>query len=59
MRHIEKTTVRKSTYSGVQNDCVEVGGGDAVVGVRDTKRRGLGFVIVSDAAWRAFRRSQV
>ena len=30
---------RKSSYSGPQGNCVEVGGGTALVGVRDTKNR--------------------
>jgi len=58
MRHIDPATMRKSTHSGVQNDCVEVGGGEGDVGVGDTKRRGLGLVVVSAVAWRAFTRCQ-
>ena len=58
MRHIDPATMRTSTYSGVQNDCVEVGGSGGDVGVRDTKRRGMGLVVVSGVAWRAFTRSQ-
>ena len=62
------TTWRKSTYSGSQTDCVEVGNGGGVcveagnlpghVLVRDTTQHGSGPVLrVSPAAWRRFTAS--
>jgi len=43
---------RKSTYSGHEDNCVEVALGP-VVGVRDTKARGAGQLTVSSAAWQS------
>ncbi|WP_372670908.1 DUF397 domain-containing protein [Amycolatopsis kentuckyensis] len=64
---------RKSSYSGGQSNCVEVGwrkasfsGGqsdcvevrlDRAVGIRDTKAREQGQLTVTPAAWRAVLRS--
>jgi hypothetical protein len=64
-------TWRKSSHSGGEGDCVEVGwrtssysGNEtdcvevavaSTVGVRDTKARHLGQLSVSRAAWEAFR----
>jgi hypothetical protein len=47
---------RKSSYSGGNGgDCVEVGDGQDVIAVRDTKQAGQGPVLtVSSAAWRSF-----
>ncbi|MHA6802229.1 DUF397 domain-containing protein [Salinifilum ghardaiensis] len=48
---------RKSSYSGYQTNCVEVGrvaGGSAV---RDTKNRGAGHIAVASAQWANFLRS--
>jgi len=46
---------RKSTYSGSQGgNCVEVGPGDGLVGVRDTKRRGAGALSVAPRTWAMF-----
>lgn len=52
------TAWRKSSYSGghEQSDCVEVGLGPGVVGIRDTKDRLAGQLTVSRTAWRAFVR---
>jgi hypothetical protein len=33
------TTWRKSSYSGSQTDCVEVGSADRTIQIRDTKNR--------------------
>ncbi|MFI6581143.1 DUF397 domain-containing protein [Embleya sp. NPDC050493] len=52
--NIREDTVRKSSHSGAQNDCVEAGSGRTCVGVRDTKHRVGGFVVVPDAAWQDF-----
>jgi hypothetical protein len=43
---------RKSSYSGGQSDCVEVKL-DHSVGIRDTKAREQGHLVVSPAAWAA------
>ncbi len=52
---IEVGAWRKSSYSGPAGDCVEAGTGPSAVGVRDTKDRGDGPVLVfSPAAWAAF-----
>lgn len=46
---------RKSTYSGGNNpNCVEVGPGERFVGVRDTKNRDGGSLLVSRSTWAAF-----
>lgn len=45
---------RKSTYSTGGNACVEVACLDAAVGLRDTKHREAGTVVVSRKAWSAF-----
>ena len=45
---------RKSSYSGSQADCVEVGDAAGLVKVRDTKdRRGTALTVSADA-WRRF-----
>jgi hypothetical protein len=45
---------RKSSYSGASN-CVEVGCGDSVIGVRDSKLAGSSPVLTfSGEAWSAF-----
>lgn len=49
---------RKSSYSGYQTNCVEVGrvaGGGAAV--RDTKDRAAGFVTVPSDQWASFVQS--
>ena len=45
---------RKSSYSGVQGDCVEVAPGHELVGVRDTKDRDGGTLVFSRRQWDAF-----
>ncbi|WP_370943726.1 DUF397 domain-containing protein [Amycolatopsis sp. cg5] len=48
---------RKSSYSGSgSDDCVEVRLTADVIGVRDTKDRASGALMVSSAAWEAFLR---
>lgn len=44
---------RTSTYSGAQNECVEVAGveGGRWVGVRDTKNRAQPALVVPGTAW--------
>ncbi|MFD6879720.1 MULTISPECIES: DUF397 domain-containing protein [unclassified Streptomyces] len=39
----------KSTFSGAQNDCVEIGATHAWAGIRDTKQRSDGPVIIVSA----------
>jgi hypothetical protein len=51
---IDPQSWRKSSYSGSQKECVEVGTGPATVGVRDTKNRDTGHLAISRAAWAAF-----
>lgn len=45
---------RKSSYSGTQTNCVEVAPAPGVVGVRDTKHRDGGTLLVPTIAWHAF-----
>jgi hypothetical protein len=44
------TDWRKSSRSGAGNDCVELLVRPTVTGVRDTKRRDAGHLLLSDAA---------
>ncbi|GAA4951511.1 hypothetical protein GCM10023205_10470 [Yinghuangia aomiensis] len=49
------TGYRKSSYSGGgSNECVAVGTGEGVTGVRDTKDRRRGHIAVPDRSWAAF-----
>ena len=49
------TTWRKSTYSGGNgSNCVEVGGVDRVVVVRDTKNRSGAVLTFGPDAWHRF-----
>lgn len=51
-------TWRTSSYSGPQGgQCVEVGPGTEYVGIRDTKNREQGHMMVTPETWRAFIRS--
>jgi len=45
---------RKSSYSGGQGDCVEVGTAAPIVAVRDTKDRQGPALTFSAEAWRRF-----
>lgn len=45
---------RKSRRSGNQGNCVEVGNGPGVVGVRDTADREAGTLVFPEAAWETF-----
>ncbi|APU13554.1 DUF397 domain-containing protein [Actinoalloteichus fjordicus] len=45
---------RKSSRSGQQTDCIEVGHAPGLVGIRDTKNRGGGTLVVDRAAFDAF-----
>ena len=45
---------RKSTYSGSEANCVEVGNAAGLLKVRDTKDRQGPALIVSADAWRRF-----
>ena len=45
---------RKSSYSGGDNNCVEVGATGAVIAVRDSKHRRGDALSFSAAAWQAF-----
>jgi hypothetical protein len=49
------TNWRKSSYSGNNGgDCVEVGSEPDVVGIRDSKNRPGGYLIVSSQQWTGF-----
>jgi hypothetical protein len=48
------TTWRKSSYSGSQTNCVEVGNANGLVEVRDTQDRQGPALTVSADAWRRF-----
>ena len=48
---------RKSSYSGGDNNCVEVGTTNAGVAVRDTKNPYDGTLRFSGGAWRTFTES--
>ncbi len=48
------TTWRKSTYSGSQTNCIEVGNATGLVRVRDTKDCQGPTLTVSANAWRRF-----
>ncbi|PKW14242.1 DUF397 domain-containing protein [Saccharopolyspora spinosa] len=48
---------RKSSYSPHNNNCVEVGVGFDAVGIRDTKDRDGGHLVVGPAQWQAFLRA--
>ncbi|MGW3473194.1 DUF397 domain-containing protein [Saccharopolyspora sp. NPDC000995] len=47
-------TWRKSSQSASQSDCVEVGTGTDVIGVRDTKNRDGGTLVFQSQAWEYF-----
>lgn len=44
----------KSSYSGGDNNCVEVGDLGATTGLRDTQHRELGALFFSAPEWQAF-----
>jgi hypothetical protein len=48
------TTWRKSSYSGSQTNCIEVGKAASLVKVRDTKDRQGPSLVVSVDAWSRF-----
>lgn len=52
---VEVACWRTSSYSDAE-DCVEVGHGPDVVGVRDTKNRSGGHLVVPQVAWQRFCR---
>lgn len=45
---------RKSSYSGEETNCVEVGSAPGLVGVRDTKDRDGAVLRFSRAQWSVF-----
>lgn len=53
-RELNAATWRTSSYSGSSNNCVEVAPLPANVGVRDTKDRDGGSLVVSRSSWTAF-----
>lgn len=54
---IDPQTWRKSSYSGSEKECVEVGTGPGHVGVRDTKNREQGHLTIPRTTWAAFTRA--
>lgn len=56
MSHIDLDNAqwRKSTYSGGNDDCVEIADIDARVAFRDSRRLGLRIALVSQPAWKDF-----
>ncbi|MBE9376085.1 DUF397 domain-containing protein [Saccharopolyspora sp. HNM0983] len=50
------TDWRTSTRTQGQGQCVEVGFGADVVGIRDTKNRGAGQITIAARHWRDFVR---
>ena len=54
---IAGTWWRKSSYSGGDNNCVEVGAPVRGIAVRDSKNPRGGALGFSDDAWRAFTES--
>jgi Domain of unknown function (DUF397) len=45
---------RKSSFSGYNTNCVEVGHSDGIIAVRDTKERQGGALRFTTAQWDAF-----
>lgn len=54
MTRFEGAKWRKSSYSGDANACVEVASTAELVGVRDSKARHSGTIILNPTAWAAF-----
>ncbi len=49
-----RTWWRKTSYSGGDNDCVEVAATGATISIRDSKSPHGGVLSFSPGAWRAF-----
>jgi hypothetical protein len=56
MDNPNNTRWHKSSYSGTNNNCVEVRTGTGPVGVRDTKDQDCGQLVVAPSSWAAFLR---
>lgn len=54
MEQFSGTTWRTSSYSGSQGDCVEFRHTTDAVGVRDTKNRMAGHLVLRDDIWTTF-----
>jgi hypothetical protein len=54
MQHEGTIHWRKSSYSPHNDNCVEVGLTPDVIGIRDTKDRAGGHLVVTPARWQAF-----
>lgn len=50
----EASSWRKSSYSGPQGNCVEVGFAATTIGVRDTKDRDGGTLVLTADQWTGF-----
>lgn len=56
---VEVAAWRKSSYSTNDSNCVEVALAPALVGIRDTKDRDGGTLVLPASAWTAFRTTQL
>ncbi|MCA1185544.1 MULTISPECIES: DUF397 domain-containing protein [unclassified Saccharopolyspora] len=45
---------RKSSYSGNQTNCVEIGRADGRAAIRDTKNRAAGYLVTDLPRWSEF-----
>ena len=54
MDTLDSATWRKSSYTGTNGNCVEVGDTTRTVQVRDTKDRAGAVLTLSAEAWRSF-----
>ena len=54
---MERTMWRQSSYSGANNNCVEVALNSYLVAIRDSKDPSGGHLAVSPASWESFTAS--
>jgi hypothetical protein len=54
MTDLSRAAWRKSSYSNIGGECVEVAAAGGIVGVRDTKDRAAAVLAFSRAAWQRF-----
>ncbi|MGW5644491.1 DUF397 domain-containing protein [Saccharopolyspora sp. NPDC003752] len=51
---LSRAAWRKSSYSGGGNQCVEIGVAPGAIGIRDTKDRTYGMLVVTPAHFASF-----
>jgi Domain of unknown function (DUF397) len=51
---LETARWRKSSYSGTESACVEVAMTQGTVGIRDTKNRNGGVLVIPEDTWHSF-----